>query len=343
MIKSVLIHRLRQGVINSPKLDAFKTEHFDKMLPFYQKNRLERWFEYEDPNGMFGRISQANMDTFRDRTGVFPHYLKLVPYEPLPEYSSVFNKSFKQIVFDRAKELVATGKKLNVAWSGGLDSTTMLMALLEIADPKQIKVFCSYTSIVESGSLFDTHIRPRGVEYDISVSLVNPTYDDGLILCGYPCDQLFGRYANLQPNEFTMNWRDWVLVNQVPIVEQMLEKFPGEPIVTVPEYLSFIELNIKWEKTKYSRARTLPKHIADRVVNFYENVDFQKWSIGRYEDKFYGTDPKGNKYPLKLILKDFGLEKFAMNKVVQASHYNIIDPDWVMDLQDGRNLYLKDF
>jgi len=343
MIRSVLIHRLRDGVINSPKLDQFKTENFDSLLPIYQKLKLEMWADYT-PSGMEARVSQGNMDTFRDRTGTIPHYLKLVPYDPLPQYDSSFNKSFKQICFERAEQLVNTGQKLNVAWSGGLDSTTLLLCLLQIADPKQIKVFCNYNSIIESGSLFDNHIKPRGVEYDISTSLVYPSYDEGMILCGFPCDQLFGRYYFLQPEEYSMNWKDWILPEQVPLIESIMENFPGPEIVSVPEYLSFIELNCKWEKTKYSRRRTLPNTIGDRIVNFYDTVDFQKWSIGRYEDKFKGTDSKGHKYPLKLIIRDLlKSDGFAMNKVVQTSHYNIIHQDWVMDLADGRSLYARDF
>lgn len=343
MIRSVLIHILRAKVIHSPYLEPYKSDRFDELLPIYQKLELEPWYGEKIPEER-SRVFLGNMDTFRDRTGTISHYLKMVPYEPLPEYDQSFNKSFKQICFERAEELVKTGQRLNVAWSGGLDSSTLLLTLLEIADPKQIKVFCNWSSIVESGSLFDKHIRSRGVEYDISASMYEPKYDDGLIVCGYPCDQLFGRFYTIQPEDFTRNWKDWILPEQVQLLEEMISKFPGPPIVTVPEYLSFIELNCKWEKTKYSKSRTLEKYVADRIINFYETIDFQKWSIGRYEPKYNGTEPTGNKYPLKLILKELmKSDGFAMNKIVQTSHYNIIDPSWVMQLQDGKNLYWDDF
>jgi len=344
MIRSLLIHRLREGVINSTKLDEFKSDNFDSLLPIYMNLKLEMWEDYT-PRGIQSRVSQGNHDTFRDRTGTLPHYLKLVANEPLPEYNSSFNKSFKQICLERAEELVNTGKLLAVTWSGGLDSTTLLLSLLEVvSDPKQIKVLCNYNSIIESGSLFDTHIKPRGVNYDISTSMVQPSYSDGLIICGYPSDQLFGRIHLLQEDEFYINWKDWILPEQVPIIESILENYPGPEVITVPQYLAFIELNTKWDQTKYCKRRSLEPSIGDRIINFYDTVDFQKWSLGRYEDKFKGNDNKTHKLPLKLLLRDLiGSDGYAMNKKKQASHYSIVHQDWVMDLADGRSLYARDF
>jgi hypothetical protein len=125
------------------------------------------------------------------------------------------------------------------------------------------------------------------------------------------------------------------------MVGLMMENFPGAPIKTVPEYLSFIELNSKWQMGKVNRQRALPN--ADRFFAFYDTVDFQKWSIGRYEEKFLSPDPKTYKWASKKFLKDCGLDFYAANKVVQTSHYHIVDHYWVMDLVDGTSLYMKDF
>jgi hypothetical protein len=336
MIRNCSIHRLRTDkVIDSPKLDLFKSDQFDKLLPLYQKLILEQWDELDSI------IHQGNMDMFQDRTGTIPHYLKMAEYEPLPEYDSSFKKSFKQICQETAQKLVSTGKKINVSWSGGIDSTTALFALMEIADPKQLKVFCNYSSIIESGNMLEKHIVPRGIEAHLSVPLVTPLFDDGLVVSGYLGDQLYGRYFTLKPEQFNMAWEDYVKPIQVEIIGSMLDRWPGEPVRTVPEYLSFIELNTKWMMGKTNRQRALPG--AERFVAFYDNVDFQKWSIGRYEEKFLSPDPKTFKWASKKFLKDCGLEFYAANKVVQTSHYHIVDHEWVMDLTDGKSLYRKDF
>lgn len=339
MIRNCIVHRLsEQKIIDSPKLDPYKSEHFDRVLPIYQKMNLEQW----NPNGS-AKLHQGNMDMFQDRTGTLPHYLKTCKPEPLPEYDPSFNKSFSQICLETAQALVNTGKKINISWSGGLDSTTALFALMQVAHPSQLKVFGNYASIVESGNMMEKHILPRGVDCHISLPLLTPMFEDGIIVSGFPGDQLFGRYFTLKPDEYTMPWVDYIPSDQVELMGTMIDKFPGPPIKTVPEFLSFLELNGKWQMAKTQRQRALPNEVANRFVAFYDTVDFQKWAIGRYEEKYLSSDPRTHKWAEKKFLRECGLQFYAEDKVVQTSHYHIVDHHWVMDLEDGTKLYMQDF
>jgi hypothetical protein len=288
----------------------------------------------------------GNMGMFQDRTRTLPHYLKMGGWEALPEYDSNFRKPFRDIALEAAKAIVdrAQGQRISISWSGGLDSTGALFSLMQYADPKQLKVFCNYNSIVESGALFDTYIKGQGIDYCLTTPLQNPTFDEGLIVSGYLGDQLFGQYHNLQPGQFTMAWQDYLNRDQVEVMERILENWPGEPVKTVPEFLSFNELNSKWQMGKTNRMRNMPPEIASRIINFYETVDFQKWSIGRYEEKYLSADRTTHKWAIKTLLKELmNSEDYPMNKIVQTSHYHILQHDWVMMLEDGTNLYTKDF
>lgn len=338
MISNVLVHRLRE-IINSPKLDKFKSDKFEELLPIYQNLELENW------NAKNDRGYMGNMGMYQDRTGTLPHYLKMREIEPLPPVEASFQKSFETICLETAQEIVkkANGRKINISWSGGLDSTTAFFSLREFAEPNQLKIFCNYNSIVESGSLFDEYINGQ-VEYSLTTSLTHPEFGDGLIVTGYLGDQLFGRYQVLAPEEFNMPWRDYLRPDQVEFMEGLMANFPGDPIVTVPDYLSFNEINGKWMMGKTNRMRNMEKSIADRIVNFYETIDFQKWSLGRYEEKLLNDDPKTYKYPMRVLLKKLMKSTaYADNKIVQTSHYHILQHDWVMLLEDGTNLYVKDF
>ena len=63
---------------------------------------------------------------------------------------------------NRCIELLSTGKQINVAWSGGIDSTFVLFSLYNYANDKsQISVYGTYNSIIESGDLFDRFIKNR--------------------------------------------------------------------------------------------------------------------------------------------------------------------------------------
>lgn len=338
MIHNVLIHRLKE-VINSPKLDQFKTEQFDELLPMYQNLGLENW---RGDSIVIG----GNMSVCQDRTRTIPHYLKMSGWEPLPEIDPNFKMSFRDIALAEAKKIVerANGQQIGVSWSGGLDSTCALFALLHYADPKQMMVFCNYNSIVESGRLFDTYIRGRGIRYSLTTPLQNPEFGDGLIVTGYLGDQLFGKLQTIAPEQFTQAWRDNVRPEQVPILEQIMDNYPVKNIELLPEFLEFVEMNFKWQMGKWNRMRNMPKSIADRMINFYEPVDFQRWSLGKYEEMYRGSDLRNYKRPLRVLLRELlESDEYAMNKIVQTSHYHILQHDWVMLLENGDNLYLKDF
>lgn len=339
MILNALVHRLPE-IIDSPKFEPFKSEHFEKWFPIYQELELENW------PGTGHKMSQGNMGMWQDRTRTIPHYLNMSGWEPLPERDSSFSKTFKQICLETAEEIVkrANGDRINISWSGGLDSTCAFFSLREFAAPGQLKIFCNYNSIVESGTLFDTYIKDQ-VDYSITLPMSNPQFSSGLIVTGMLSDQLFGRYQAISPQQFNVSWKDYLTPKQVELVEQILPNWPGTEIKTVPDFLSFIELNCKWQMGKFNRVRNIPKHIASRVINFYEPQDFQRWSLGNYEPKWYNEDIKTYKWVIRTILQDFMKpgDPFPMNKVVQSSHYHIIEHSWVMMLADGSHLYLKDF
>lgn len=338
MIHNLLIHRLPE-VINSPKMDKFKSERFDELYPLYQKLELERY------NAKDNLITAGNMSLFADRTGTIPHYLKVSGVTPLPKVEPTFNKSFKQICLETAKDLVerANGEQIVVSWSGGLDSTTALFSLMQYADPKQILVACNYYSIIESGSVFDKFIKGRGIRYSLSTPMNNPEFSSGIIVSGYLGDQLFGKVQTLSQEQFTMNWRDSLTLDQVDCMEKILDNYPLK-VETLPEFQAFIELNSKWHMGQTNRKRNMPSQIADRMYNFYETDDFQRWSLGNYEPKFLSSDPLTFKWPIRCLLKELmETDYYSANKVIQTSHYHILDHKWVMLLEDGTNLYLKDF
>jgi hypothetical protein len=338
MISNCLVFRLKD-IIDNPKLAPYHSEHFDEWLPIYQKLDLEQWTNRNS------RMAQGSMGMWHDRTGTIPHYLKLTDPEPLPVVESSFNKTWKDISLETASDIVkrANGSQINISWSGGLDSTAVLFALLECTSASQLKVFCNYNSIVESGPLFDLYIKGK-IDFELTTPVVNPKFGDGLIVTGYLGDQLYGRYQTLKPEQFEMPWKDFITAEQVELIESILPQWPGQPLRTVPDFLNFIELNCKWQMGKTNRMRNMPQEIASRMINFYESVDFQKWSLGNYEPKWFDEDMRTYKYPTRLFLKDLmKSDTYAMNKIVQTSHYHILEHDWVMLLENGTNLYIQDF
>ena len=322
----------------------YLAENFEEIFPIYQECNLEPW-KYEDNRWPFGNP----LGLVQDRTRTLPHYLKMSGWEPLPEYDSGFNRPFKELMYERAQEIIriADGKQINISWSGGLDSTTLLFVLMDVADLKQLKVFCNYNSIVESSVIYDRYLKGR-IEVDLSLPVVSPKFDKGIIITGYHGDSLFPNYSPynspLVETDFTRPWKDWLTTEQINVIEPMLENYPNkESIKTIPDYMSFVEINLKWQWAKTHKKRDQSKEIADRIYNFYETVDFQKWAIGNYELKYLNHEKITYKWTMRQLLKDLMKNSFYTdNKRICASHYDIINPNWVMLLENGTNLYRKD-
>ena len=61
-----------------------------------------------------------------DRTETFHNRFKYHILSPIPEIPPTFTKSFNDICFERAQEIVDLGQPISVMWSGGIDSTFTL-------------------------------------------------------------------------------------------------------------------------------------------------------------------------------------------------------------------------
>ena len=342
MIINASFHRIKE-VIHRPSMAPYLADNFDEIFPIYKNLNLEPWTAV-DSRWPFGNP----LGLAQDRTRTLPHYLKISGWEPLPEYNSSYNRTFKELCFERAHELIriANGQRINISWSGGLDSTTLLFVLMEIADLKQLKVFCNYNSIVESSVIYDRYLKGR-VEVDISLPVVGPKFAEGMILTGYHGDSLFPNISPMSipdPNIISTHWKDWLSPEQVAVIEPCLANYPNsESIQMVPDYLSFVEINFKWQWSKTHKKRDQSVDVANRIYNFYDTVDFQKWAIGNYELKYLNHEKTTYKYTMRQLLKDLMKASFYTDhKRICTSHYDIINPNWVMLLENGTNLYRKD-
>ena len=126
-------------------------------------------------------INRINPNRLCTRNGVWttPWPQEIVPKFSMPEYDPSFKKTFEQISDEAAikiKNRISNGEKFAVMWSGGIDSTLVMAALLKnltLEELKNVTVCCSAESMIECK---DT--APNGEFY------VGPTYNyminDGL-------------------------------------------------------------------------------------------------------------------------------------------------------------------
>ena len=100
-----------------------------------------------------------------DRTGVLKYPVRTKSLYPMPRMH-VFSKTYEETCNERAHELLAQAQSLDALlyafWSGGIDSTCLLISLLKnatAAQKERIVVLLSEESITEYPLFYHQHLR----------------------------------------------------------------------------------------------------------------------------------------------------------------------------------------
>lgn len=145
----------------------------------------------------------------------------LFPYIEEKMYDEVKDLSFTDVMIEAAKQMAATGKTIDLLWSGGLDSTSILLALNEIC-PKQLRVIIGgYT---EYPALYEKLVKH--LDHTISTDIYTEAYPDKHIFCGgSEGDPMFGAIA-IQKNLYKITENEkWNIVNSCKSKWNMYRRF----------------------------------------------------------------------------------------------------------------------
>ena len=165
-----------------------------------------------------------------DRTEIIkmPINCTILPFLKLPEFKKV-NTNFEELCEKRARLLldkaISTNRKLTIMYSGGIDSTLIMVSLLKIATDKELKETSTYIEKEEKKNILqaidveyfkdncvntnDKHqlgfiaqevreVYPKAVEVNKMILNTNETIDDILTLNTTQIDYtLYGAVKNL--------------------------------------------------------------------------------------------------------------------------------------------------
>lgn len=269
----------------------------------------------------FFRIFNPSV-VFIDRTNTIKIPIKTTSLFPMPALRPQ-KKTYEDICNERAIELLARADKLGVRlytmWSGGIDSTLLLISFLKNATPAQrdnITVLLTEESIAEYPEFYRDHIYGK---LAMDSSGLFPTLLGGknLLVGGEHNDQLFGSdmvahlilkfgpgIINTPYNRdnffvfFNEKLNDAETTNfYLDIFERLRAAAPIE-IRTHFDFLWWINFSVKWQSVfmrmlAYTPARNAPKvtreYINERYVHFYGTEDFQLWSMNNMDKKIKDT------------------------------------------------------
>lgn len=293
-----------------------------------------------------------------DRTKSIPHFLDIdYSYSPIPT-SNCFNLDLNTIIKNRCIELLSIGKPINVSWSGGIDSTFVLLSLYNYAtDKEQIKVYGTYNSIIESGNFFDKFIKHK-IKYSIKVNTkaVNNFSDDGdcIYVTGNMSNQLFTQSLLHTKRDDILKFKDgYNLENTLDsfyedVLEESCLQFLHPSIINCPRPINTIQdlrwwmnFNFNWYNVLTSTLIGLDKSICCRVHAFFDTYDFQLWSIYNNDVPTKIGDYSDERWQLREIISDYiGDSYYSKNKNKFTSILSPIPHNWLYLLNDYTNVFI---
>jgi hypothetical protein len=226
----------------------------------------------------------------------------------------------------KAIELHQLNSKIYLMWSGGIDSTGVLVSILKNwpkQDLERVTILLSRESIQEAGGLYSKLVFPNFKTLNSMVVDLEKLATDGYIVTGEPADQLFGfgqitrmlikygedvilgdwkKYAGL----YFASEKDkavppnYILENYIPLVDECPWK-----IKSYFEFLWWMNFSFKYQYTltrflSYGEWRD-PKFFYSKLIHFYDTNEFNYWSINNVQK--YLLDKDNKKVPKNYIIE----------------------------------------
>jgi hypothetical protein len=317
-----------------------------------------------------------------DRTETLDFGFKYRVLDPLPTLTDGLGfMDFEQLIKGRANDAARIAsdmnRPINVLWSGGIDSTAVLIAMIqemsEVVFKKEATISLTIGSIFEFPEFYE-HLLKKGFNFRLVSHPVSKYIShDSLNISGEHGDQLFGSdkmipfvdaglgdisYQKAIPLLMMDKLSDTDKVDALlAFIAPVMNKSPY-PIVNICDYLWWINFVFKWQQVSLRiPAWTFGnvKGSYDSLFHFYRSNNFQKWSMSQ-TNKNPGKSTK-YKMPLKLFIKShFDCESYFQNKTKEISlrpkgekkywHLNrnkwsiIIDSEWNLNTKQIVNYIL---
>lgn len=279
-----------------------------------------------------------------DRTNTLVSGVDFEILDALDEFEKN-GKSFGEICVERAvfiaRRAIKENKKIQVLWSGGIDSTLALVSLYRELEKREelrrLEILLSQESIEEFTSFFYEIIEPK-----LKFVLFNPPIYkyldvDKIIVTGEHGDQIFGSdkaqhfvitkqafrpFEEVLPYAMARKLGSTKSVDAViKFLAPQIKKSPVE-IKTLFDYFWWMNFSLKWQHVSlrmiYS-TENIQLALNENIIHFFSAKNFQNWSILNHKYKIKSSW-KSYKYIAKECIFDFHRdENYLINKEKEQS------------------------
>ena len=310
-----------------------------------EKMKFSKTKEYVEGKKLLDALGWVD-DSLMDRTGYFWQYLNLdasplppIPTEAINLHDIITNEAKK---YDRYNEIY-------VLWSGGIDSTALLVALMKTIKPEKITILCSDLSIAEYPWFYETFKDSYNFEVlDRSTNLYDylgefRSKDDYIVISGYVGDHLFGVSSMLSefPHLAKIKWQDAIRdegfafkhtqmsqgTNYSPTnlkdltirkMEAHIDNF-GINITSLDRLCWWILFAFAFDRKAFSWIND-KRTYAIKTDAFYAHDEFQAWPLYVYHHDLLDFESIAHKMPLKDYIYEFtGDREYRDTKLKEGS------------------------
>lgn len=302
---------------------------------------------------------------YSDRTQTLDFGFPYAIADSLPDFTKPCDLSFRDITKLRAREIISLSERLReplvVFWSGGIDSTLALTALLqEGVDPANVRVLYSESSVEEYPLYFETVIQNK-IQCELLTELVSYEIDTGISVTGELGDQIFGLLLtslNEDGTDFealTQDYRPWFLhrleqgyqtllsinarddlkdhfghcppsevaAQVLEYLEPQFQKAPND-IRTVHDLLWWIQISLKWQPKSLEDIGAIHNgEQTERIQHFFQTPEYQLWSFHNYRNAIQDSWVS-YKWHAKEIIREFtGDDYYAESKTKHNSKQHV--------------------
>jgi hypothetical protein len=353
---------------------------------FFDNIKIQSFFENYNCSILKKIVSlgcyEEAQGSFYTRTGVgeFPlkNNFRNMPAFAMPKYDPKFANSWTDVTDNRCIELQKTkfDRPWVILWSGGIDSTTVVSAViknLSKADFENITIACSSVSIWENPIFYDKFIKPNFKTVDSQWAMSTDFIEsNNYLITGEPGDQLFasGQLMFDKPHS---------VMHQTPLSYDLLFDFVVEktdtefaewfcdffikninsvdiPINSLHDASWWSQFNFNWVGVKmrmlnygdWAKLKNAKVYF-DTVLPWFDTVDYQKWAmVNNIADEKFGTGFNDAKLAAKKYIynvdknKYYRMYKTKMKSSDISSYGQLAEDRWCCMLDNYDLLNLQD-
>ena len=243
-----------------------------------------------------------------DQIDPFHYQLACEPISSILKMPST-TRTFAEVAEERANSMKALGQPIFIMYSGGIDSTSAVVAFLRTWSAEELKnvyILASHHSVEEFPQFWNVVVDKFRGRILPSFRHVEYYCNKGYVVTGEHGDQVFGSdvvrsivnifgdegirrpWQEIMPTVYSRIWGEDITRQFIPRYEQTLSYCPF-PIRSSFDWIWWFNFTNKWQHVKFRLMATKPwrnpPESFKKIKHFYDTPAWQRWSFDNHDKK----------------------------------------------------------